>query len=578
MSSASWYLGVDIGATSLSATLLNAQTKQQHPISWIDSRHSTPEPSYTLALTLAGRAPFLHGTASSQTNEPASSEEVFPFAASGLLHRFKPYLNVAIPFLSPQSQRWEPQVRQSETQTVPLVQIQQALVALLSTLNPASSSPIRVQADAFSADSLQRAIAQLAGVIISQPVGSSDAYRFNLREAMLAAKLVTDPARIFFLEEAIAALLPALPTEISTTATGGILVVSAGTSSTEIAIAHLSEPAQSVSRSDIYLRRVPYAGNALDQDIICQLLLPTAKGWENLSLDTLNLPLPGEPDLEARYRLQQRLENVPLGQQLLNAVRQIKPQLCQHDVAFDWEENHWELRHRDLKSWVLAPYLQQLNREVNSLLNQVGQSTDAIQTVICTGGTSAIAAMSQWLQHKFPQATLVRDRDSTNQPQTGQFQRVASGLAQLPLFPDVLDSVRHQYNEYFLLRTILKTLPVQTSPVSAAHLQALLEQQNIPAYACQPFVNHLLEGQLPPGLVVTRASAMLLASESIQSADYQELAAAPLFSRQGSQVYRVSRQQRDRLWNHLQIILANTHQTLEAPLAIALQPTSLTQQ
>ncbi|MBF2029465.1 MAG: hypothetical protein IGS48_22345, partial [Oscillatoriales cyanobacterium C42_A2020_001] len=576
----SWYLGIDMGATSLSAVLFNAQTRQQYAIYWIDSRHPTPEPFYNLSLASDGLATALNGIAAAVTPETSDSGQpgqVPQSAGFSLLHRFKPYLNVTIPFLSPQTQRWEPQIRQSETQSVPLMQIQQGLVTLLSTLNPASSLPIHGQADGFSADLFQTTIARLTGVILNQPVGSSDAYRFNLREAVLAAGLVADPARIFFLEEAIAALLPELPAATNAASTGGILVVSAGTSSTELVLANLAGSTQLVLRSNIYLRRVPYAGNALDQDIICQLLLPTAKGWESLKLDTLNLPLPGEPDLEARYRLQQRLESVPLGQQLLNAVRQMKPRLCQQDMSFDWEGNHWELRHQDLKSWVLAPYLQQLNREVNSLLNQVGQVTDAIHKVICTGGTSEVGAIALWLQRKFPQATLIRDDALADSTKTNRYQRIAAGLARLPLFPDVLDPIRHQYNEYFLLRTILKTLPVQTGLISAAHLQALLEQQNIPANACQPFINNLLEGQLPPGLGVTKASAMLLASESLHSADYQELAAAPLFSRQGNQVYRVSRQQRDRLWNHLQIILANTHQTLENPLAIALQSAPINQ-
>jgi len=558
--SGEWYLGIDIGATHLSATLLDKQTEQQYPLYWVDRRKSTNQESYKLSLEVDWLEKSINGSG----------------ITPGLLHRFKPYLNVTIPFISPQNQQWEPRIRQSETQTVPLIHIQEALVALLSTLHPASPSPLQSQAKGLSSDMLRLAMTQLSGVIVNQPVGSSDAYRFNLREVILKAGFVTDPARIFFLEEAIAALLPELHTATdSDFSTGAILVVSAGTSATELALTTLTNGLQAVSRSNIYLRRVPYAGNALDQDVICQLLLPTAKGWESLHLQTLNLPLPGEPDLEARYQLQQRLDSVPLGQQLLAAVRQIKPLLCQQDTTLEWEGNRWQLRHQDFKSWIMAPYLQQLNREVNSLLSQLGLSADRVETVICTGGSLAIGTIAQWLQYKFPKATLIHDSDSHRAShddiEPSRHQRIASGLALLPLFPAVLDSVRHQYSEYYLLRIILKTLSVQTEHlISSAHLQSLLEKQHVPANACQPFVTNLLEGQLPPGLVITKASAMLLSSESIHSSDYQELAAASLFSRQGNQVYRVSRQQRDRLWNHLQIILANTHQTLEQPLAVTL--------
>jgi len=476
-------------------------------------------------------------------------------------------LNLTIPFQSPQTQAWVPQIRQSETQTFPLILVQETLTSLLSVLKP-QATPLVSKVDGLSLTEYQQAMAELAGVVINQPVGSSDAYRFNLREAVLAAGLVNDPNQVYFLEEAIAALLPELhQARASSTDKPGILVISAGTSTTELVLAKCPADGHALSRSEIALSRLAYAGNALDQDIICQLLAPSASNWDALSLNTLNLPLPGEPDLEARYRLQQRLESVPLGQALLQAVRQIKPTLCQQDVTFSFQEQTWQLHYRELQRWILVPYLQQLNREVNLLLTQLELTSDAIHTIVCTGGMTAIAAIEHGLQRKFPQATIIHPAARANNS-TSEDATVSVGLALLPYFPGILDTIRHQFSDYFLLRTTLKTLPVQSEPISEAHIQHSLETQGIPLVASQKFIAALLEGQLPQGLVLSRASALLLSPESIQTVDYQELTASPLFSHQGNQVYRLNRQQRDRLWNHLQIILANTRQTLAEPLAI----------
>ena len=483
-----------------------------------------------------------------------------------LLQRFKPYLNITVPFRSPQTQQWEPKIRQSDTQAFPLVLVPQTLAMLLSALKPGGSTTIATQADDLSLDRFHAIMAQLAGVVINHPVGSSDAYRFNMREAVLAAGLVANPAQIYFLEDAIAALLPELATPNAAIAPqAGVLVINAGTSTTEMVLAKLPDPPQALERHQLAVRRFAYAGNALDQDIICRLLLPTARGWEALGLSQLTLPLPGEPDLKARYALQQRLESSPLGQTILNAVRQIKPTLCQQDLHLKLTGHHWDLRYRDLQSWVLAPYLRQVNQEVMRLLNQLDLTPNQVQTVVCTGGTAAIAAVGYWLSHKFPHAKLVRSTPE----QAAKEVRIAQGLAQLPQFPHLLDAHRHQFSDYYLLRTALKVLPAQAEPLAASTIQTLLEQQGIPAAACHAFVTNLVEGHLPPGLLVSKANAFLLAADSWQNADYQALLSTPLFSRQGNQIYRLNRQQRDRLWSHLQVILSQSQQGLEEPLPIA---------
>ena len=550
-----WYLGVDIGTTALSASLFNTGMGQHYAIAWIEN-------TVQGQLALAG-------------------------LPSGL-HSFKPYLNSAIscfspaPFspapFSPATEQREPLMVRSPDQPIPLAQVQHRLKTLLMTLRSADSR-VRCTAEGLDDLAFQSALQQLAGVVISQPVGASDTYRFNIREAVLAAGLVDQPEDIFFIEEVLAALLAelhqpspttavgatVLQTPVTTPLTGGVLVFSAGATTTELALVQVPRETN-LTRTEVQQRRFPYAGNAIDQDIICQLIYSKVGNWDDLSLGNLDLPLPGEPDLEARYALQQHLEGVLRGQNLLNTVRNIKPKLCRHDVEAI-ADSPTALKHSDLYSWVLSPYWQQLNRELDLLLSQSGMSADQIQRVVCTGGTGSIPAIAQWLQQKFYQAAIIQSPNITSADFTSD--RVAKGLTLLPSFPQLLDRNQHQYSDYFLLRQLLK-MPVQANEtLSENQILQRLEQQGIDVVACKSTLVGFLDGQLPIGLVPSKAAVMLTA-ESNQTADYQALTTVPLFSRHDRH-YQLNPQQRDRLWHHLQNILAQTHQTLEAPLSIGLE-------
>ena len=538
-----WYLGVDIGTTALAASLFNRETGQHCAIAWIK-----------------------------KTGEGQPSVAALP---SGL-HSFKPYLNSAIPYLSPMTQQWEPLMVRSPTQHSPLIQVQHQLTTLLTTLR-SSGSDLSCTAEGLDDHVFQSALQQLAGVVVNQPVGASDAYRFNIREAVLAAGLISQPENIFFVEEVVAALLAELHHPSTTNSvgaavlqpipvTGGVLIVSAGATTTELALAQAPEAGVNLTRAKVQQRRLAYAGNAIDQDIICQLIYPMTSDWDDLRLGNLDLPLPGEPDLEARYALQQHLEGSLHGQKRLNAVRKIKPSLCQHDAEAIADSPKTALKHGDFYGWVLSPYLQQLNRELNLLLSQSGMTADQIQRVVCTGGTGSIPAIAQRLQQKFPQAQVVQD--GCNSEANSRGDRVAKGLSVLPRFPQMLDSIRHQYSDYFLLQELLK-LPIQANEaLSASQILQRLEQQGVNIAACKSTLVSFLDGQLPTGLVPSKATALLITSS--QTADYQALTAAPLFSRQDHH-YRLNHQQRDRLWHHLQTILAQTDQTLEAPLTVGLK-------
>lgn len=587
-----WCLGIDVGTTEITAVLLQAQTGQTYPIVWQEveapdqsTLSSLPAIAYLSAQQFK-HLPEVPNALGYQALESALIAERQPDVSGLLLSSFKPYLKAGTPYLSEQ-QHWEPVLQWSDQQTLSLQWLQQALVALLQTLQ-GKTLGLTSTASAMTQEAFQAAIEGITSIVIGCPTGWSDTYCFNLREAVLATGLVDRAEQIYFLEEAIAALLatlpqPAVQSQSSTSSSavtyssdgslqGGTLVLSAGATTTELLLVDLPRDLSFeqlfdrtfLTREGLYLRSLAYAGDAIDQDIICQILYPSAWNWDSLDLQSLDLPLPGEPDQNARDRLQQRLRSSDLGQQLLNAARQLKLALQHQDTAtFKLNDQQWTVSQQDLHSRVTMPYLQQLNRELNVLLNQSGIAMQAVQQVICTGRTMALPAIAHWLKQKLPNTRLLQDHE----PSEMVGNRVAIGLATLPLYPQMLDAVRHQYSDYFLLNELVRLLPDEL--LSVGRILQLLEKQGINTSFCQRPILRLLEGRLPEGLLPSNMAAMLT-PESQQNPDYQVLTTKPLFSREGSQLYGFNPELRDRFQRYLAAILANTHQTLAEPLSIEL--------
>ena len=498
-----------------------------------------------------------------------------------LLGNLRQSLSLAIPYRPSLEQDWEPGLQWSDQQQVSLTWMQQATVSLLKTLRPnLSGSAMQRLIDGLSPEQADNALSQLAAVIVSCPMGETDAYRFNLREAVLEAGLVDRPDQVFFVEDAIAALIAELPVskltnQFSPPTTqqtekeplqGNTLVICAGANLTELLLVDLPTDSGSLKFSDLHYRSVAYAGNAIDQDIICQLLYPSVWGWRSLGSPSLDLPLAGEPDLPIRYRFQQRLRDGAVGQNLLRLARQLKLTLTQQDAyTINMDDQTWTVTQQDFHNRVVIPYIQILNRELNILLTQTGMVAPAIKQVLCAGGTTSIPAIAVWLQQKLPKSRLIRDESNSIEASS----RIAVGLAKLPLFPNLLDISRHQYGDYFLLQKLVRSLPDQ--PFSVAHGLKLLEAEGIDTQTCQTAITHLLEGQLPAGLIPSRQDFVLLAAHSQHNPDYRTIMGEPLFLRQGNQVYRLNLHLRDSLLHYLEVLLRDKHQTLENPLTAELE-------
>ncbi len=317
-----WYLGIDLGTTGVSACLLNRATAQRYPIGWSGAGQANA-PSMILRwpavafltteqLSRMPETPMAVGDRALKAAIALRDQSKGP--SSGLLvGNFRHYLNVTIPCHSNQVQTWEPVLQWSQHQPISLEWIQQAVTAMLKTLRETEpdGSPTCV-AESLDSTAFQTALSQLVGVVIGCPFGWSDAYRFNLREAVLAARLLTTPDQIFFIEDTIAALLAELPAETTTEPQtsrrtysissgkrpswrGGTFVISAGATMTEFLLVDLPQDIHQLNRSQLHLRNIAYGGMAIDQDIISQMLYPSVWGWRNLGEPSLDLPYLANP-------------------------------------------------------------------------------------------------------------------------------------------------------------------------------------------------------------------------------------------------------------------------------------------
>ncbi|MEH1896899.1 MAG: hypothetical protein V7K94_16680 [Nostoc sp.] len=636
-----WYLGIDLGTTGISAALLNRSTFVVHPIYW-----SAENPPGTSSFQQSFRLPTevylptasvpqgenesieVHDRtapaavapdkAPDQSSTPATPRPTADSTTNNLYSaQLKPYLQVAIPYKN-ERQKWEPVLQLNEFSAGPLIWVVRSLSKLLLTLKSekTSTTPSLIAAALGIGESdFPQIINNIAGVICTCPSSWSEQYRFNVREALLTSKLIQHPQQVFFVEEAIASLLPELnavsgeqvklserqgshPVKTSEhPIVGNTLVINIGTTATEMLLVDVPESLVQLTYNDFMLHSFAYAGKGIEQDIICQLLLPPKSRqsrretqsdsktissnpwqwqpsipgldqmrWQSLGLEDLGLPRVGEPDITARIRLQQRLESSLLGQAVLDAALALKL-ILQHQESFTLElaDQQWILQRRDLESQVFIPFVRRLNRELNKLLVARGIPTEAINQAILTGGVACIGTVNRWLRQKLPNAKIIQD-SYLGENGAPNCSRVAYGLAMLPLHPQILDIPRQQYTDYFLFTELLRLLPDR--PLSFGEVVQLFEGRGINTRTCQQRLLAFLEGELPSGLIPSVTDSTWLTQNSQENPDYQAIATAPLFEKQGSLTYRPNSQQLLSLRRYLDAIKASNQQSLEEPYTV----------
>ena len=599
-----WYLGIDFGTTGLCAVLLNRLTGALYPIYWLlpDGHRSQ-----TRIFRLPAAVYF-----SGEKNTDAHRSE--PIAAVGrqalefdrgnepdpsglLLEHFKSWLNLGLPWQDDEG-REQPQIQLSDDRQIALGAMQRACQALFAAIargtladnrfgNPQSGWPDEIPipvsphlpVSPFPHPSISQAIEQLAGAIVNAPVAASEAYRFNIREALIRADLVEHPEQVVFVEDAIATVLSALPGDPIATGTqqgwelspdwqGTTLAINAGASSTELVLVNFPDRLQDLHHDCFARHSFPYGGDAIDRDIICQLLLEREEIAAAVGFDaTAPLPQPGEPDRETRVGFDRWLQSSSPRRSLLAAATALKFRLQereQHTVYVGTVE--LTVMRRDLEARVLLPYVQQVNRELNRLLSQTGVAVEGIDRTLCTGGTASWEALALWLRQKLPNAIVMQDvYPSDRLPGCS---RVAYGLATLPLYPQVLDELPQQYSDYFLVRELLEVCPDGT--LSEREIIALLEGRGLNVRACRDRILAIVTGRLPQGLVPSSPEAAGLSVSSQLHPIYRALGSAPLFDRESAKTYRPNREQFDRWRQYFQKVTENCEQTWQEPLAICL--------
>jgi hypothetical protein len=608
-----WYLGVDLGTTGISATLLNRATTEVYPLFW-SVETSNQEVAGKRSFRLPAEV-YLPSSASS-SGENQSTQVGDTTKPSLFSAELKPYLNVVLPYRKA-DQKTEPILQPNEVATVPLVWMVRSLSKLLLTLKSDRNSTtlgLTASASGLNPDQFRQIIDNLAGVICSCPSGWLEQYRFNVREALLISKLVEHPQQVFFIEEAIASLLSELDgangeelkiinrqgarsaRSSETPLLGNTLVINIGAGATEMALVDLPENLLELAHSDFMLHNFAYAGKGIRQDIVCQLLFsekwresrnlnsteaPATKNafhWQpsipgldqahlsSLEWEKLTLPRPGEPDVPERIRLQKRLESSQLGQALLEAATRAKLVLQHQDIfVIELADQRWTLHRRDLESQVFVPFVRRLNRELNRLLVARGIPTEAINQAVLTGGVASLAAVSRWLRQKLPNAKIIQHLylDENGAPVCS---RVAYGLSALPLHPQVLEIPRQQYTDYFLFTELLELLPERA--ISFGEAIQLFEARGINTRSCQQRLLAFLEGEIPAGLVPNSVDSMWLSEASIENPDYRAIISVPLFEKQGSLTYRPNLEQVRSLKQYLDAIQGSTQQSLKEPYTV----------
>ena len=610
-----WYLGIDVGTTGISAALLNRSTAVVYPICWTAEN---PQGANSWQQSLRLPAEVYLPTASVPPGEPESTDEAQAAKESQVHNSYsvqlKPYLQVAIPYKNEQ-QKWEPVLQFNKFSAGPLIWVVRSLSKLLLTLKSDSHSTTQgliASAVGLDVETFHNIINQISGVICTCPSSWSEQYRFNVREAVLTSKLVEHPQQVFFVEEAIASLLstldspsgetvqisnaqglqPAKPSEESLV--GNTFVINIGATNTEMTLVDLPDNLQQLTHNDFMLHSFAYASNGIEQDIICQLLLPSKyrqprdknqaetttntwqrqpafpgldqMRWESLGLAELDLPQVGEADITARIRLQQRLESSVLGQAVLDAALTLKLILQQQDTfTLELADQRWVLKRRDLENHVFIPFVRRLNREFNKLLVARGIPTEAINQAILTGGVASLGVVNNWLRQKLPNTKIIQYL-YLGENSAPNCSRVALGLAMLPLHPQVLEASKQQYTDYFLFGELLRLLPDRT--LAFGEILQLFEGSGINTSICQQRLLAFLSGELPAGLIPATPDSTWLCRNSEHNPDYQAIASTPLFEKQGNLNYRPNFSQVLVLRRYLDAIKASTQQPMDEPYTV----------
>ncbi|MGD1901746.1 MAG: hypothetical protein ACFB9N_05850 [Geitlerinemataceae cyanobacterium] len=534
-----WYLALAVETDEISAILLDRHADRHYPLRW---PHTSQPERLPCAVYLPPEAtsPNDWQTGEAALDAADRHDLADPREPGILLHDFLDCLNAGISWRDDRD-AFQPIVRWSARDRLALYEVRYALRLLLENVR----TEARVE---LGGDPASGSLPELAGVCVSQRADSSAAYRFNLREAIVEAGLVSHPGQIIFADPIAASLRSIVTQASSTSSRDSTAPEDFPNSKLRHQAVHTPVRTLVVSGSadahHFYFQDGPndaarahhfsYGNSAIELDTIASLLLadPTlslAIGGDRpaSACPAPASPKPGDPDLAARIYLRQWLQETPQRRSLRQTARDVI-RAFQGDSArarVRWADISLEISRTRFETQVLVPKIAALNRELNHFFSLVGLTATSIDRVVIIGRARHWPAIATWLRQKCPNATL--ERADALPPAIGLArtlsERRISSSRDLP----ALDLDRQRYDDYFVVHELLRNLPQSATTASAT--QSLLERAGVPSAIAKRQIAALLDNRLPPGLIPNAPLDRWLDRDSLEHPVYQVLRDSPLF-------------------------------------------------
>lgn len=532
-SQTTWYLGLDFATYGISGVLFNGSSYEQYPLYWL-----TEEDEFF-------RHP-LQAKVDDSSVIVGLDLDKYPNHPGQFLAKFKPLLDLAVAYGNPSQPRLD-------LLKVSLKEIIRIITqTLLKLKSPSETMAIDLSPSVFAV-----AMASLEGVIVSCPASWSDTYRFNLREAILRASLVAEAGKIFFVEEAIASIISRCPTsDAIITDKPTLLLINFGGTTTDLALVTFPENPRQLSYDDFMLQSLAYGGDAFAQDILLEFVYPHFS-YLDPPLLALNLDLPkiAEINPDKRNYLNLILQSQELGQSLSKIAFEVH-RILQQDSEFTCKigGTAWQIKRQDLDLKIILPFLEKLEQQLELILTKATKEASKVSQIICTGGFNVYLStlVSGLLKKKFPMAALVQDSQEESELS------VAIGLSRLPLFPKIINTIRHQYSDYFILLELLES--ITDKPQSFEEILRRLSWRGLNSRVCAERIFGFLHNNFPQGLFTANSA---LFQESHQSE-------TPVLFTEKDGYYSADLATKERLHQHLLEILAYSEQKLTEPLIVEL--------
>ncbi|MFN3361551.1 MAG: hypothetical protein ACK421_09020, partial [Pseudanabaenaceae cyanobacterium] len=431
------------------------------------------------------------------------------------VRRYKSVLQVGLPYFS--QGQWRPLLQWTEGQALPLVALLSGIRGILQEGRYRLGHP--------DLKNLSLLLQHLSGVVFGYPPQWDDAYIFNLREIILSCGFCQRPEQVIAVPQTIAPLLERL--QRGETVREVTLFIDGGANTTEFL---LVKPVvgQPLSHEQLFYQSVDQGGVHLSLNLVRDLLLPQMPGGV----------LPQAPVYH------------PQVQAMLDLADRAKHHLDGEEIWLEeWRGYKLSLGRSAYVHRICQPYVQLLNRHVNTLLIRAGLFADNVKAVFCGGGTMTSRVLQEWVRQKFPQATVAT------------FSPSANGLAVAPRYYALLDLTQQQYSDFFLLHEICQL--DWSQPMHPATILQQLQQRGINVHACVNRVISILQNNLPKGVIPQ--DPLVVPDSSIEVF----LQGGGLFDRLANGFYQIVPSQLSWLDSYLSQLCNNLQQSIREPMVFS---------